>query len=373
MSNLRFALPLVIAAVLPLLVLAQGTQQPPAPAPNQKAAEEPPTEAEKTLDLAIAQLNELDQVQTQIQQQVEMLGQSFSIVGEYLQAEDNKFRLRLEIQGLPETTGQMAQICDGQNLWDFQRILDESYYSRMDLNRILEQLKDPIYPEAFREQFIQTRLGLSGPVAMLEGLRRSAEFDRQFEGEHDGRPIWVLRGRWTDMTALGLQPMMQAPAYVPSLVEIQIDQETGWPYQILLQGKQPSELAKTPPIDVDPATKRALEENIAQQSQSPSRFRLTYTEVDFEPEISAGAFTFQVPVAERDQLIDNTSTVLATLERQAQMLRAQQQQENSDGGNLLDEGMTIPSLKNQGQPPAQPPSVPSPSQSPFSKPRPPGN
>src|SRR5690606_36009872 len=125
--------------------------------------------------------------------------------------------------------GRMLQVSDGQELWDVSRILDQIYYYRLELPELLRRVQEEPFDEFHRNYFLQQRLSLSGPHWLLDGLRQSVRFDRRLEGEWSGRAVWILRGRWKDLTALGLGPMAAVPAYIPSVVEVQVDKETGWP------------------------------------------------------------------------------------------------------------------------------------------------
>ena len=77
MPNHRIVLTLAVAVALPLLALAQ------APPPGQ-VPPAPPTPAEQTLDAAIEKLKAITSVRADIRQDVDMLGQKFSVVGQYL-------------------------------------------------------------------------------------------------------------------------------------------------------------------------------------------------------------------------------------------------------------------------------------------------
>ncbi|MEW4566517.1 hypothetical protein AB1L88_01490 [Tautonia sp. JC769] len=362
MSNFRLLLPLLLAALLPLLSLAQDPTFAPPPVPP-----EPPTEAELTLDEALAKIHSLENVRASVRQEVDMLGQVFTIEGEYARSGPYTFSLDLQVQGLPQAQGRMRQVSDGNVLWDVSQILDQTYYYRLALPTILERINQEPYEALHRNHFIQQRLGLSGPHWLLDGLRQSVRFDRRLEGEWDGRPVWILRGNWKDMNAMGLAPMASVPAYIPSVVELQIDKETGWPYQVLMLGKKRAIVRGANTPKVDPATGRPLG-NVAADDEPPSRFLLTYTDVDFDPEFQTGEFSFNVPEMARDRVSDRTEALIAEAEQFARLIEAANLQAGGEGasdpGAVLKDVLQIPPIGSE-----LPPSPPGQ----LNRPTPPGN
>ena len=85
-----------------------------------------------------------------------------------------------------------------------------------------------------------------GPESLLVGLRREIAFDQMEQSEYEGHKVWVIRGRWKKRDHLTgpnqppLPPTAPIPPYVPSLVDVTIDQETGWPYRAHMTGRAPS-------------------------------------------------------------------------------------------------------------------------------------
>lgn len=329
-------------------------------APAVKAAL-PPTEAEKAIDEAIAKVKALKSVSADVRQDVDMLGQKFAITGQYLRGPDYKVRLQLDLVGLADAGGTMLQICDGNTLWDYQKILDGQSYARLDLGKILARLNGPEFDAVTRDFFIDQRLGFSGPDALLAGLRKSLRFEQKEEGELDGKPVWVLRGTWQDLASLGLAPPGQAvpattalPAYVPSVATLWIGKEDGWPYQVLLEGKARSVLLSPkqrlgpdgrPMGRVQPAPK-----------EPPSRFLLKYSNVQLDGTIDPDNFAFAVPDGTQVPVADLTSERLAEIEQVAQALAAQRRAEAAKAGeSTLGSSLTVPPL---GPDPAAVPAVP---------------
>ncbi|RUL89243.1 hypothetical protein [Tautonia sociabilis] len=357
MSNRRIVLPLLAAALAPLIVLAQDPGKAPLPPPV-----EPATEAELVLDEAMRKVKATEQVRATIRQEVEMLGQRFSVEGEYAQQGPYTFSLDLQVQGLPQARGRMRQVCDGQSLWDVSQILDQTYYFRLDLPQVLDKIEAEPFEKFHRDFVIQQRLGLSGPYWMLDGLRQSVRFDRKLEGELNGRPVWILRGNWKDMNALGLGPLATPPAYIPSVVEVQVDKETGWPYKVILLGKRRPTVRNTNAPRVDPATGRPVGEIVSQEEEA-SRFEISYTDVTFEPEFTLGTFSFRVPDADRDRVRDRTLDLLSELDQMARIIEAQKLQ-GGDGtpgtmNDLLEGiGLDVPPVGEAPAPAPEPETLP---------------
>lgn len=349
MPNHRFLPTLVVAPLIPWLAWAQAPPQAP-PAMTPSAPEVVATEAEQLIDQAIVKLKALPSVSADVRQEVEMLDNTFLVEGDYLKGPDYKVRLLLEIKGLPNTTGVMQQVCNGEMLWDYSNVLDQKYYSRMDLTKVLGRLDSPEFSKEIQAIFVERQLGLAGPQALLEGLRQSVVFDLKEEGEMDGVPVWILRGRWneTGKQALGLAigPMAAVPSYVPSLVYLWLGKEDGWPYQLVMQGKKAPEIAQKRKIQLGPDG-RPTGSVFGQDQQKPSRFVLKYTNVKLNPEIPEGSFAFRIPLADEPRVIDTTESMLAQLEDASRAVIADQQAKAASGeaelpAPVLDQGIAVP-------------------------------
>jgi outer membrane lipoprotein-sorting protein len=355
MPNHRIVLTLAVAVALPLLALAQT------PPPGQ-APPAPPTPAELTLDAAIEKLKAITSVRADIRQDVDMLGQKFSVVGQYLKGADYRVRLQLTIEGLPDTEGQMLQVCDGKVLWDYSKILGQEYFSRMEVLKVLDRLNSPEFDETMRSYYVQQKFGLSGPQALLEGLRQSAKFDTQEEGDLDGKAVWILRGRWSDMSPLGLGPMAPIPSYVPSVISVWVGKEDGWPYQVVMQGKKRPDIAAERKIQLGPDG-RPVGSIVKQDNEPLSRFSLRYENVELNPTLSATEFFFTVADSVAQNVRDTTSENLAELDNIAKFIATQKQMEAAKSGgtppgDLLKQGIDIPSPETPA--PTPPPVTPVP-------------
>ncbi len=338
MRNPRFLTALLVALTLPLLGLAQNPLQTSAPPPP----EPEPTEAELALDEAIAALESIGSVRAKVIEDVDMLGQKFTLEGEYLRQDQTHFRLQLRAVGLPGNPGRMLKVCNGNVLYDYTRLLNQNDYYRVDLTELIQVIGQEPFEEIHRNAILRQQVGVIGPLGLLEGLRASVRFDRQLKGTYQGKPVSIYRGTWKDMSAFGLGPMatiQSVPAYLPSLVEVVVDESNGWPYRVKLYGKQRSVVtggSGTPKLD--PISGRPVGSTMNDE-EPVSTFVLSYVDVDFEPDYDpALEFAFAPPEAERNRVVDRTRELLQQVDQIKQILLAQQQQEQSQGG-----GTTNPS------------------------------
>ncbi|CAN5757724.1 hypothetical protein BH23PLA1_BH23PLA1_40480 [soil metagenome] len=354
MPTNRTLIALAVAAILPLWVLAQEPTAPPA---GTEGAE-PPTEAESLLDQAIIKLKQLETAQADLRQDVEMLGQQFAVVGRYEKAPGRRLRMELQVQGLPASSGNMKQVSDGKTLWDYFEILDQQYYSRLDLTQVFQKLDDPVFDELTRAVFMD-QLGMSGPDSLLQGLRQAARFVQSPEvAELDGRAVHILRGEWKDMSVMGAPsgpapgPMALLPAYIPRLVEVWVGQEDGWPYKVVLQGKKRPIIAQKQQFRIG-HDGRPQGPALSTDDEPPSKFILTYSNVDLDPHFGPNAFDFRPPADVRVE--DTTGDRIAQLEQFAQILSAQQTSEAAREDTLLDGAIRVPPLGPEPEPLGSPP------------------
>ncbi len=141
---------------------APGSAAPPSNSAAAPKADEPATEAEVIIDKAIKKISELQSVAAELQEDVEMLGQKFSIKGRYLKAPNRRVYLRMSVAGLPDSSGTTLQVCDGETLWDYQQILDNQLYRKKSIKPIIERLNAPELDSRIRDQALSS-MGFAGP------------------------------------------------------------------------------------------------------------------------------------------------------------------------------------------------------------------
>jgi len=292
-----------------------------APAP---AKAEPATDAEKALDDAIKKVAALKSVAADFTQAVDLLGQHFELRGRYLKAPDYRIYLKLSVFGLGDTSGDMLQICDGSTLWDFQQILKtDRAYTRLDVAKILRKVDSPEFNADLRKQALQ-RIGFTGPESLLVGLRNALRFYHKDADTVDGKAVWVLRGEWKDLASL-IGPMQQPmrpdaplPPYIPSLAQVWIGQEDGWPYRVWLEGRQPSILEDVREVGYD-GKKLGAKGNA--KRVEVSKVLLNYTNVKLNSELDKNTFAFTAPADA--PVMDGTDQFLISLEQASAAMQAE--------------------------------------------------
>jgi hypothetical protein len=260
-----------------------------------------------------------------------MLGQKFRLEGLYRKAPGNKHRLTLKLVGLGDTSGTVVQVCDGVTLFDYQNVLEQPICNKIKIGLILKKLESPDVTDELREAvFLQ--FNLAGPEVLLTGLRKAVAFDQKAEETFDGHPVWVLRGRWKDrsnLTGPNQPPVPQngpLPPYVPSITTIWLDKETGWPYQVRLEGRALSLLERQKKKDDRPLGPdgRPIGRPTAVREDTPSRIDLIYSSVLFNTKLGSETFLFEPPsgVSVQDQTEAITSALDSSLARVAAQKRA---------------------------------------------------
>ena len=152
--------------------------------------EEPPTEAEKAIDEAIQKISKLQSVSADLEQDVEMLNQKFKITGAISRRRTRgSMSCSPSLAGLPDTTGRFLQVCDGETLWEYELVLDQSYYRKLSIKPILERLNSPDLDPEIRTK-ATTQMGVAGPETLLVGSAKNPSFDQKEEAVLDGKKVW---------------------------------------------------------------------------------------------------------------------------------------------------------------------------------------
>ncbi|WP_254053278.1 LolA family protein [Singulisphaera sp. GP187] len=355
----------VIAVALSGLFQAHG--QPPQPVPNQAGGPPagagatpvkpaPPTEAETLLDEAISKVKALNSVSAELVEKVAMLDQKFVIKGRYRKASKDRFFLKLEVHDLPDSSGLIQQVCDGTTFWEYQKVFETQIYRKLEAGAILAKLRGIDLDEEMRER-ITIQLGFAGPDALLVGLRKTITFDQKTKGTLDGRPVWIIRGNWTNhegLVAPNLQPLppaMRLPSYVPSLVTVYLGEDDYWPYKVMLVGQQTSPILE----DTRPTGPNGKRIGSLRSIQKPllTRIELIYSDVKLNAPVADQEFVFAPP---KDvQADDRTKEILDGLEQAATRQAAMKKAEAAKGEDpLLNQTIDVPKSTAPGEvaPPA---------------------
>lgn len=316
--------------------------------PSAKKPEEPPTEAERFIDLAIKKIAVVKSVSADIRQEVKMLNQDFKIQGRYLRAPGTKFRMDLNVVDLPDTQAKMLQVCDGEILWEFQQFFETKLCSKKNVKQILEKLSSPELNADVRET-ATLQLGLAGPEALLMGLRKSIKFNHMEEGTLDDKPVVILEGNWRDRTGLIGPDKQQVPVlgslppYIPSFARLYLGKDDSWPYRVNLVGK-PVTILRGPPEkgpDGKPRPK-PVTDNV-----TPTSIMLTYSNVAFDAPANLDEFKFDPP--REIQTEDLTEAILGQLDQAIKVGGAMQKAEAAKSEiPVLNESIPVP--KPAGEP-----------------------
>ncbi|GIW86803.1 MAG: hypothetical protein KatS3mg108_1127 [Isosphaeraceae bacterium] len=320
-------------------------------------ANAPPTEAERAIDAAIESIRGMAAIAADIALDADMLGHRFRVVGQYVKADGNRMLLRLTVEGLPGGSGTMQQVSDGQTFKDYRRVLDVQQMTTFQMEPVLRILDAPDADAEFRRQVV-AQLGMAGPEALLEGLRRTARFDQMSEETWNDRPVRVIRGLWKDREALALPANQTAqlqagflPSYVPSHITLWLDRETGWPWKLQMQGKLPSVLREERILGPDG---RPIGRKTSQSKDRPSTLTLSYTLVD-RP-IDPNEFFFEAPPNISVQ--DITEQLTAGLQNAFAQLSQRRRREEAEQGGRLEQSLPAPGPDTPAPPTPGP--VPSP-------------
>jgi hypothetical protein len=318
------------------------------------AGEEPPTEAERTIDLAIERITKLNSIDAKLEQDVDMLTQKFKLTGEFKKAPNNRILMRLDLgSGLPDSSGRFLQICDGETLWDCEIVLDQPLYRRWTIKGIIERLASPDIDAEFRN-LVRSQVGMAGPETLLIGLRKSIRFDIKEAAVLDGRKVWKIHGTWRNRQGLlfdsrPVNPIGALPPYIPMDANLYLGVDDLWPYYLTLEGRESSDLFETRRMGPDgrPIGSKASREKIPR-----SKIVLRYFEVKLNGPIRNDEFVFQPPASAG--VVDDTDNLVKVLDRRIEVNAQKKKTDavNKDGA-ILNQPIEIPTpggLKDESKP-----------------------
>ena len=278
-------------------------------------AEEPPTATERIIDEAAAKLAKLGSVAANLLETIDMLNQQVKIKGNYLKAPGYRVYLLLSVSGPPDTSGTTLQVSDGETLWDYQAILETQAYRKFSVKPIMERLNSPELDPKIKEQAM-SQLGFAGPETLLIGLRRDFRFEEKEEGTLNGKPVWIIRGTWRTrqgLTGPDNRPVPQAgilPPYIPSDATLYLGKEDGWPYKLMLAGRETSVVFDTRKRGPDG---RLIGAKSSIETVNPTKITLEYTDVKLNATIQLNEFAFQAGGSASVE--DNTEMMVRMLDQ----------------------------------------------------------
>ena len=306
-------------------------------------AEAPPTEAERTIDESIRKISKLQSVAAELEQDVEMLNQKFKITGRYLKAPNTRIYVLLTISGgLADTTGRFLQVCDGETLWEYELVLDQSYYRKLTIKPILERLNSPDLDPEIKAK-ATTQMGVAGPETLLLGLRKTLLFNQKEDAVLDGKKVWKFHGTWKNRQGLAfnnqpVNPLGPLPPYIPMDAVLYLGVEDGWPYKLELLGREASNLADVRKKGQDG---KIVGSKSSREKVPRTKITMTYSNVKLNAVIRQDEFVFQAPA--NASVADDTESLLKTLDR---ALEASAQKKKTDAarkdGEVLEQPIAVP-------------------------------
>ena len=186
---------------------AQPLQSPPAASPGTHPAQSSqstgqPQLAKTTLEQAILTLEGYNSVSAKIRHTSHLFGKRLVGSGKYDEqrpgSQNPHLRMELKIQ-IGDQVSSFLQVCDGQYLWTYRKLLDDGKLSRVNIIRVIEAL------ERAEETPLAHKIGqwpaLGGLPRLLRGLQATFDFtsiqQTQIpDGHSDQLPVWKLRGQW---------------------------------------------------------------------------------------------------------------------------------------------------------------------------------
>lgn len=376
MPHNRIIPTLGLALAIPLWAWAQDPAAPLEPLPGAdaparstakakaaaKEPEAPPTAAETAIDEAAKKLQALGSVSADLTVTADMINQKFGLKGQYLKAPGHKVSLLLSLVGLGDATGTMLQVSDGVTLWDFTKVLNSQSCVKRSLTPILKLLDRPDCDPLIREAVFDD-LGFAGPEALLKGLRKAFHFDQSRDGELDGKPALILGGTWKDSgtpvlpPGLSMPPGAPLPPYVPALVTLYLGKDDGWPYQVIFEGRKPTQIEtgkrklEEPKLGPDG---RPLSRKLTTPVGKPSRLVLAYTNVKLNAPLTDDLFAFSPPPEVRPE--DRTDLFVSQLQQAiTEMANRKKAEAAKSSGPVLDGAVSAPAPAPAGDPPASDP------------------
>lgn len=206
------AVPPAVATPQPL----DAAPAPPAAAPpaeDPAAAADRAAQAERILASSLAVFGRADSVALKLRQRVRVGDRVLVGTGRYVQAghgEDLRFRFETTLTADTETF-EIAEICDGLFCWLHRRAgPDPATLHRIDVQRVRSRLGELQAPDPE-----DTARYLGGLQRVLWSARQWFNFTEAVPGELEGRPVWLVEGRWNPLPLVILQPGCKTAATQP--------------------------------------------------------------------------------------------------------------------------------------------------------------
>ena len=193
----------------------------------------------------------------------------FGAKGEYLQGQNLKLKMTVEVKISPELTGRLREICDGELLWSSFELgaKEKPEVTRRDVRQILQAMEQaqqsarvPNRDRELQNASLIGGLGLGGLPALLAGLQKDFEFKTLLTEKIDDRDVWTIEGTWNAKFLEAIRgnkkPSKEKaaeplPANVPDAIRISFDKETEFPRRIEYLKKVTGQSALMPLLILD--------------------------------------------------------------------------------------------------------------------------
>ncbi|MDB5387475.1 MAG: hypothetical protein JWM11_3121 [Planctomycetaceae bacterium] len=283
---------------------AQAEGEPKVPATDAKQPQPAAAEERKPEDVlasATEKLRGYSSVRTKISEKVVMKSGltpqtfRFGATGEYLQGQNLKLKMSIEVKLTPELTGKLKEVCDGELLWSSYELgsKDKTEITRRDVRQILKALDElqqgarlPASEKSIQQAGLIGTLGLGGLPALLTGLEKDFEFKKLTTEKIDDREVLTLEGTWNAAWTAQLmermygnkkpkkekdKPAEPLPPNIPDVVRVSIDKQTEFPRRIEYLKRTTGQTVLSPLMQID------------------------FTEPKFNERLSRDEFVFFVP------------------------------------------------------------------------------
>jgi hypothetical protein len=207
--------------------------------------------AELLLANCVERLEHYASISAKIRQQGEIMGIRTLGSGIYLQGNppSGLLRVELKIRADDELTS-LQQICDGQFLWIFRKLGEESTLGRADALQVMQALQASPAPAEQGRAGEGSRgrpmleIGIGGLPRMMRNIGRSFHFTQMAPLEWGSLPVYGLRGGWSpqalshivpeqaEAAAAGNLDWSRVPSQIPDEALLLLGRDNLFPYRI---------------------------------------------------------------------------------------------------------------------------------------------
>jgi hypothetical protein len=122
---------------------------------------------------------------------------------------------------------------------------------------------------------------------------------------------------------------------------VYIDKESGWPLQVIFEGRLPAQIEqKRTELEIDP-TGRTRDRKLTKPAGKASKIILKYTNVNFQPDLGGDPFAFTP--AKDVAVNDETDGLVSQLEGALAAIANKKKAEAAKGAPVLDGSVSAPS------------------------------